>query len=191
MCASRTSSLARAFPLVFGVLALGCGAVFPEVSAPLRKPPADYALQPPPPGDLYYIRLLGADIPTRTRDGRKWDSVGGSAPDPFAKVIVNDKELFLTSVQSDSTNPTWPDQEPGNYRIPKGSVVRVEIWDSNPLHSKPICTEKLPRLDRLTRDEPFLEVECDTAVAFASRWSPHTASSVPDFSTSFAPSRPS
>jgi hypothetical protein len=58
--------------------------VFPEVSAPLRKPPAEYVLAPPPPADLYYIRLLGADIPTRTRDGRQWDSGGGAAPDPFA-----------------------------------------------------------------------------------------------------------
>jgi hypothetical protein len=166
MCASRTLLPSRALPLAAGVLALGCGAVFPEVSAPLRKPPPEYVLTPPPPADLYYIRLLGADIPTRTRDGRKWDDVGGAAPDPFAKVIVNDKELFLTSVQSDTTKPTWPDQEPANYRVRTGSVVRVEVWDSNPLHSKPICTEKLPRLDQLTRDEPFLEIECDNGGRF-------------------------
>jgi membrane-associated protease RseP (regulator of RpoE activity) len=166
MRAPRTFIPVRAPLLLAGVLGLGCGAVFPEVSAPLRQPPAEYVLQPPPPADLYFIRLLGADIPTRTRDGRSWDSVGGSAPDPFAKVMVNDKELLLTSVQSDTIKPTWPDQEPANYRIKKGSVVRVEIWDSNPLHSKPICTEKLPRLDELTRDEPHLEIECDNGGRF-------------------------
>ena len=166
MCASRTLLASSILPLVAGVFALGCGAVFPEVSAPLRKPPAEYVLTPPPPADLYYIRLLGADIPTRTRDGRQWDSGGGAAPDPFAKVIVGGKELFITSVQSDTIKPTWPDQEPGNYRILPGSEVRVEIWDSNPLHSKPICGEKLPRLDQLNRDEPFLEVECDNGGRF-------------------------
>ncbi|HEY3435631.1 MAG TPA: PDZ domain-containing protein [Solirubrobacterales bacterium] len=148
------------------MLALGCGAVFPEVSAPLRQPPPEYVLQPAPPADLYFVRLIGADIPTRTRDGRQWDSVGGSAPDPFAKVLVDGKELLLTSVQSDTIRPTWPDQEPANYRIKKGSVVRVEIWDSNPLHAKPICGEKLPRLDELTRDEPVLEIECDNGGRF-------------------------
>lgn len=162
----RTFVLIRAPLLLAGVMALACAAVFPEVSAPLRSPPAGYTLNPPPPKDLYFVRLLGADIPTRTRDGRQWDSGGGGAPDPFAKVIVNGKEILLTSVQSDTIKPTWPDQQAGNYRIRAGSAVRVEIWDSNPLNSKPICTEKLPQLEDLTREEPYLEVECDNGGRF-------------------------
>ena len=46
-------------------------------------------------------KFAGAVIPSRTRDGRNWDSVGGSLPDPFAKLLVeiqvgSDAEVVLT-----------------------------------------------------------------------------------------------
>nr|UXE44714.1 hypothetical protein Hi04_10k_c3120_00016 [uncultured bacterium] len=140
----------------------GCSAVYPELSPPLRTPPADFHLVPPPPADVYFFRFAGADIPTRTRDGRQWDAVGGSAPDPFAKLIVNGKDLIVTSVESDTIRPTWPDQERANYRIRANDLLTLEIWDSNPLNNHPICREKVPSFrEFLQGDEPYLEIECD------------------------------
>jgi hypothetical protein len=136
--------------------------VYPEVASPLRTPPPDFHLAPPPPTDLYYFRFAGADIPSKTRDGRQWDSVGGSAPDPYAKLIVNGKDLIVTSVQSDTIRPTWPDQDRANYRIEPNDDLKVELWDSNPLNNHPICHERVPSFaEFLSKDEPYLEIECD------------------------------
>ncbi len=144
------------------LLVLGCSAVYPELAPPLRAPPSDFHLEPPPPSDLFYFRFGGADIPTKTRDGRHWDSVGGAAPDPFAKLIVNGKDLVVTSVESDTIRPTWPDQERANYRIHENDTLAVELWDSNPLNNHPICREKVPSFqDFLKGDEPYMEIECD------------------------------
>ncbi len=109
-----------------------------------------------------YIRFESAVIPAKTRDGRHWDSVGGEAPDPYGKILVNGKELILTPVQSDTTRPTWPDQEPANYVIRPSDSIRVELWDSNPLTNHPICAESVRELAQAAQSgEPSLEVRCD------------------------------
>ena len=52
-----------------------------------------------------FLKFANAHIPTHTRDGRQWDSVGGSAPDPFAKLLIDDKEILLTPVQANTLEP--------------------------------------------------------------------------------------
>lgn len=145
---------------VLALVASGCGAVYPELSAPVRPAPAG-DLTPPPPEELVFLRFIGAEIPPTTRDGRKWDSVGGAAPDPFAKVFVNDQELFRTPVQANTLAPTWQDAERANYRIAKGSRVRVEVWDSNALTHHPICMREISHLHSHVASEPYL-IECDS-----------------------------
>jgi hypothetical protein len=146
----------------YALVLVGCSAVYPELSPPLRTPPADFRLTPPPPPDLYFFRFMDAEIPSRTRDGRKWDAVGGEAPDPYAKLKVNGKELIITSVQSDTLRPTWPDQQRANYRFRPRDVLEVEIWDSNALTNHPICSEKVPSLAEFVQSEdPYLEIVCD------------------------------
>jgi hypothetical protein len=148
--------------LFFATFSVACGAVYPEVSTPLRAPPADFRFQPPPPDDVYFIRFKQALIPKKTRDGRRWDSVGGEAPDPYGKILVNGKDLIVTPLQSDTLTPTWPDQEPANYRIRANDRVVVELWDSNPLNNLPICSEAIIDIGAAAAsDEPFLEVTCD------------------------------
>jgi len=157
----RNSALGRTL-LLAALGLLGCSAVYPEIATPLRTPPADFRLVPPAPPDVFYFRFAGADIPTRTRDGRKWDAVGGEAPDPFAKLILNGKDLIVTSVESDTLRPTWPDQDRANYRFRQSDVLTVEVWDSNPLTNHPICREKVPSLHEFVKgDEPYMEIECD------------------------------
>ncbi len=149
---------------------VGCGAVYPELKTPVRPAPPG-ALSPPPPEDLVFIRFSRAEIPPTTRDGRKWDSVGGDAPDPFAKVFVDDKELFRTPVQSNTLTPTWPDAERANYRVPKGSRIRVELWDSNALNHQPICMRKISNLHNQVSSEA-LELTCDSGAKILMRVEP-------------------
>src|SRR5258706_15147053 len=95
---------------------LGCGAVYPQLGTPVRTPPAGITLAPPPPEDLVFVKFAGAVIPSKTRDGRSWDSVGGSLPDAFAKLFVDGQVILETPVQSNTLTPTWPDQRKANYR---------------------------------------------------------------------------
>jgi hypothetical protein len=138
-----------------------CGAVYPEVATPVR-PAGERRLDPPPPEDIVFLKFANAQIPTRTRDGRQWDSVGGSAPDPFAKILIQDREILLTPVQANTLNPTWPDQPLGNYRIPRNTPVRVELWDSNPINNHPICVEAISNILAEASNEQNVELRCES-----------------------------
>lgn len=142
-------------------LLAACGAVFPEVSPPVKAPPQTRALTPPPPSDLVFLAFAGAEIPAKTRDGRQWDSIGGSAPDPFAKLFVDDREIVRTPVQSNTVTPTWPNQKRANYRIPSTAHVRLELWDSNPLNNHPICVKRIHDLTEQAGPAP-LDIECES-----------------------------
>jgi len=162
MLSFRVHGFARV--LLVGVWGLGlaaCGAVYPELSTPVRAV-GTRRLEPPPPADLVFLKFVGAHIPTHTRDGRQWDSVGGSAPDPFAKLLIDDKEILVTPIQANTLAPTWPDQKLGNYRIPPGVRARIELWDSNALNNHPICVQNLGDLLAETSDEQNLDLRCDS-----------------------------
>jgi len=162
MLSVRVHGFAQA--LAVGVLGLGlagCGAVYPEISTPVRAA-GTRKLEPPPPADLIFLKFANAHIPKHTRDGRQWDSVGGSAPDPFAKLLIDDKEILLTPVQANTLSPTWPDQKLGNYRIPPGVPVRVELWDSNAINNHPICVETIGNILAEASNEQNLELRCDS-----------------------------
>jgi len=158
----RRARFERWLSLSSGVLALGCGAVFPELGTPVRTVPPGYRFDPEPPGDLIYFAFARAVIPERTRDGRAWDAVGGSLPDVFAKLIVDSKDLVVTPVQANTLAPTWPEQKRGNYRVRPGASIRVELWDSNPINNHPICAEEVHDFHEQVSSERRLEVQCDS-----------------------------
>jgi hypothetical protein len=141
---------------------LGCGAVYPQLETPVRTPPGHAALTPPPPDDLLFLKFSGAVIPTRTRDGRSWDSVGGSLPDAFAKLIIDGKVILETPVQSNTLTPTWPDQRKANYRVRSGASARVELWDSNPINNHPICVSDIADLQSEVSVETPVQVSCSS-----------------------------
>lgn len=162
MLSVRVRGFAQGLALrLFGLSLAACGAVYPEISTPVRAAGTRH-LDPPPPEDLVYLKFANAQIPSHTRDGRPWDSMGGSAPDPFAKLLIDDKEILLTPVQANTLKPTWPDQKVGNHRIPHGVPVRVELWDSNALNNHPICVETIANILAETSDEQNLELRCDS-----------------------------
>ncbi|MFO0587950.1 MAG: site-2 protease family protein [Polyangiaceae bacterium] len=127
-----------ALAALVAVFMTGCPAVFPEIGTRLKVAPKDAILDPGPPDTMHWIRVVSARVPEKTRDGRQWDQVLGSLPDPYAKLIVNGAELFRTTVQSDTLTPTWPDGPHGNWEIPKGAKMRLELWDSSPINDAPI-----------------------------------------------------
>jgi PDZ domain/C2 domain len=141
-------------------LLLGCGAVYPQLSTPVRTPPAHVALTPSPPEELLFVKFAEATIPVRTRDGRSWDSVGGSLPDAFAKLFVDGKLILETPVQSNSLKPTWPNQRKANYEVPLGAAVKVELWDSNPINNHPICIADVSGLHAGAASDDLRRIQC-------------------------------
>ncbi len=150
--------------------ALGCGAVYPELKTPV-KPGGAAKLSPAPPEDLLFVRFVSATIPATTRDGRRWSPRGVDAPDPFAKVFVGGSELFRTPVQSDTLTPTWRNAERANFRIPKGSQVRVELWDKNPINNRPICARTYGNIHGYV-GAGVLDIECDSGAKIQLRVEP-------------------
>ena len=154
------STLARSCVLILCPALLGaCGAVYPEIKTLLRPPGNQKALQPPPPKEVLFLAFAGATIPEKTRDGREWDAVGGEAPDPFAKLFVNNKEIIRTPVQANTLAPTWSNAKLANYRIASGSSVRVEVWDANAINHHPICVKRLSALHSYAV-QGRVEVQC-------------------------------
>jgi hypothetical protein len=148
--------------LLASLALLGCGAVYPQLSTPIRTPPAQVTLTPPAPEDLLFVKFAGAVIPTRTRDGRSWDSVGGSLPDAFAKLYVDGKVILETPVQSNTLTPSWPDQRKANYHVRPGAAVKVELWDSNPINNHPICIAEVPNLHAESNSDIPLRIDCNS-----------------------------
>ncbi len=148
--------------LIVALGLLGCGAVYPQLETPVRTPPGQVKLTPPPPDELLFLKFAGAVIPTRTRDGRNWDSVGGSLPDAFAKLFVDGKVILETPVQSNSLTPTWPAQTKANYRVRMGAPVRVELWDSNPINNHPICVSDMSELHGEVSSEAPVKINCNS-----------------------------
>jgi C2 domain len=138
----------------------GCAVLYPEVAAPIKEPPPAQPLVPPPPVDLYYVAVRKADIPRHTLDGRRWDELGTGAPDPYAVVYINGEELFRTTVQSDSFEPTWPDGPKLNYTVAKGAKLKVEVWDDNAVSPEPICVRELKNVRAEAEESSEVELYC-------------------------------
>lgn len=134
----RSSALRLLATLAAASLLAGCPAIYPEIGTRMRKVMAEQALDPPPPDNLMWMKFESARVPERTRGGKTWDEAFGKKPDPYAKLIINGKEVWKTPVQSNTLEPTWPNGPKGNIQIEPGDKLRVELWDSNPLNDQPI-----------------------------------------------------
>jgi len=137
---------------------LGCGAVYPELATTVRAPETDAALDPPPPDDLYYLYFAGAVVPARTRDGREWPSGG---PTTYAKLKVGDGTLMQSPTDPSTRRPTWPKQEPKNYRVPSGAPLTLELWVSDAIQDKPLCQVAVLDLEHL-RAGGRSDFDCDS-----------------------------
>jgi PDZ domain len=136
-------------------------ALYPQVQTPLRPAPEGKELNPPPPAELLFIGVRGAEIPRRTRDGRDWDELGSHKPDPFAKVFFGERELFRTETQTDTFAPTWPLTPTRNFRVPPGEVMRVELWNDNPINNQPICVRIVDDVREAAGETGEFSLDCE------------------------------
>ncbi len=139
---------------------VGCAAFYPELKTPVRPAPEAYEPDPAPASDLLYVAFQGATIPLKTRDGRNWKK-SNDAPDAFAKVLVDGRELLVTPIQANTRAPTWPNQKRANYRIPRGKSIVVEVWDADAINDYPICSEKIVNIHAQAGTAP-VELDCDS-----------------------------
>jgi hypothetical protein len=151
--------------VVVGMLGLGCAAIYPEISTPIEKPPNASAVKPEPPDDYVYLYFKSARLPTTTRDGRPWGKNKDSLPSPYAVLFMDGTEISRTEVESNTLEPTWPNQKKANYRIKGDTRLRVEIWDDHGLIPHPICQKDIRKLTNYI-DIGEIEVDCDGGASF-------------------------
>lgn len=131
-----------------------CPAVYPEFPTRMRKAMTEQALDPPPPDNMAWMKFESARIPDRARNGKTWEEEIGKKPDPYAILLINEKEVFRTPVEKETLEPTWKNGPRGNLRIDPGDKLRVEVWDSNTISDKPLGIRDIGRPSdefRLTR----------------------------------------
>ena len=121
----------------------GCAAVFPELPTHFSKAPEGVSLDPPPPDDLHFLQVTSGKVPPKTRDGRAWGQVLGSLPDPFAKVFINDQEVFRTDPEGDTLEPRWKGSPAGNFKVGVGDKIEIQLWDKSPLNDSPIGVREI------------------------------------------------
>lgn len=138
----------------------GCAAVYPELQVPLSDVSDERALDAPPPANLVFIRFDKAQVPSRAPDGRFWDEDENDPPDLYARLFLDGTRLIETPVEQDTLTPVWPPQRPVNYLVPKGADSRVELWDQDTVHDRPICVKSVGDL-RAEADFGETEVLCD------------------------------
>lgn len=140
--------------------AVACGAVYPELSTPVRPASAQQEPEPAPPSDVIYVDFIRAHVPKQTRDGREWNRSGAKGPDSFAKFIVDGRDVLVTPITPNSLEPTWPNQQRANYRIPRGAEIRIELWDAKTIKDRPICLKRLSNIHDAVSPAP-VEVVCE------------------------------
>ncbi len=153
----RRPLVSVAFGVLFGTACVG---LYPEISTPLKRPPAGAELEPPPPPDMLYIAFKRAEIPRLTRDGRRWDELGMGAPDSFATVSLDGRELFRTTIDTDSYHPIWPHSPQENYVVPRDAELRIELWEQNSVVDRPICTRDIRHPHEEAQLDPIV-IECE------------------------------
>ena len=146
--------------LICALVLAGCPAIFLELGTRTRALPAGQPLDPPPPEGIRWLRVLSARVPEKTRGGRPWQ-MNGALADPYVKVLIDDKEVFRTAVQSNTLTPTWPDGPRGNFKVGRDAKIRVELWHSNALNDRPICVEDIGHIDEDQLIEKRLQIHCE------------------------------
>lgn len=140
------------------LLTAGCPAVFPELATRTKPATPGIPLDPGPPAGMYWLRILSARVPPKTRDGRTWQPSGKNA-DAYAKLFVNGKEIWKTPVHENTLTPTWPNGPRGNVMLGPADKLRIELWDSNSLNDSPIGVKDVPRFDPETLLDKRLRIE--------------------------------
>ena len=126
------SPLSRVLEFSCAILVSGCPVLYAEIGTPIRSVPDQLVLEPGPPEDMLFMRFAKAWIPLRTRDGREWT---GGAPDPYALVRVDGKELFADIWFSPKTGEE-ASRCPWLRKLPNKDIYTCRIHETKPLHCR-------------------------------------------------------
>jgi hypothetical protein len=151
--------------VLWGLMSIGCSAIYPEVSTPIGAPPHADSVKPEPPDDYAYLYFKSARMPAHTRDGRPWGKDKDSLPSPYAILFIDGTEISRTEVEPNTLEPTWPNQKKENYRVSGKTKVKVEIWDDHGLFPHPICQKELKKITNYT-DVGEVDVDCSGGASF-------------------------
>lgn len=88
------------------------------------------------PAGLYSIRLIGAEIPAFKGGGLAWDS-DGSGPDPFVRLLLDDRVVWESPPQENTQRPAWNITLPRNIQVATTTKFRIELWDEDTANSDP------------------------------------------------------
>jgi hypothetical protein len=91
------------------------------------------------PGGVWTIRLVEAQLPETKGGGLPWDS-DGTGPDPYIRLVIDNRVVWESPVQQNTLNPQWNITMPRSVRIPPASKLRLELWDEDTASADPAGT---------------------------------------------------
>ena len=114
----------------------------------LEIPVAGTKLDPPPPASVVWLRIASARVPAARANGNPWDE-DGSPPDPYVVLSVDGEKILQSAPISDDVAPTWMKGPHGNFEIPDGAKVHLEVIDDDGLSGDTIAAADVspPRAD--------------------------------------------
>jgi len=148
----RTAAVAAVGLLALSCLTTACNPARVKRWPRLEVPAQGVVLEPRPPSSVVWLRIASAHVPPAWPNGNPWDE-DGSGPDPYVVLTVNGEKLLQSSVANDTTDPKWKHGPRGNYEIPDGAKVRLEVFDDDRVGGQSIAAAEVspPRADE-TKD---------------------------------------
>lgn len=102
-------------------------------AAPASAEPVDT------PSGLWSIRLVEAQLPETKGGGLPWDS-DGTGPDPYIRLLIDDRIVWESPVQKNTLNPQWNVTLPRSVRVTGSNKFRIELWDEDTASADPAGT---------------------------------------------------
>jgi hypothetical protein len=126
------------------------------------------------PAQMYTFRLISADVPPTKISGLTWDD-DGSGPDPFARLYIDNRLVWESSVIENQTRPEWNVVLPANVLIPSNSKFRLELWDRDTaVSADPIGSIERIGLPSVAMPDALARLELDSrAMAVIMVSAPH------------------
>lgn len=123
----------------------------------LSPAPAGVTLDPPPPTDVYWLRVKSAKVPVRNRGGQLWDELG-AFPDPYVRVMLGQEVLLESEVVEDRLEATWTG--PGNNcALERGETLVVELRDADALNDRIMGRAEVGVPGRIELDSGTMEID--------------------------------
>jgi hypothetical protein len=101
---------------------------YPRRSTHMQPAPPAIVEAAKRPDGLWTLRVLTGQASERKRAGMEWDN-DGTPPDPFLRLYVNDRLVWESEVQADTTEPAWNVTLPRNLGATQEDNFRIEMWD--------------------------------------------------------------